>query len=170
VLLTWTKTDIVPLIHAQNSLSPHPLLTHGHCCLIREHCYNSSRGNLSDNDCKWLIYEYSRILLGVFLLILFFLDHQCLVFTRSLGYLVFGFWLANHCTWVPSCTVGLKSIQTFVGYSLMFCDIIALEYFIGRPDCESKVCGWIGFPILPLEALPAYNQSGSLFPTVMSLS
>lgn len=77
---------------------------------------------------KKLIYEYSRLSLGIILLLLFFFNTSSLWFQyRSQGYLVLGSWSHNQCqVWVGSCGVGLMSHQTFVGNSLKLCATIVL--------------------------------------------
>jgi hypothetical protein len=31
-------------------------------------------------------------------------------------------------------------------------------YLVGRTNCESKVCGWVGVPVPSLDVLPGYRR------------
>lgn len=39
-----------------------------------------------------------------------------------------------------------------VDHSHIFCATISLTYFVGRTDCRSKICSWVGFHICLLIA------------------
>jgi hypothetical protein len=104
-----------------------------------------SAGGGSFSDDSWarlcsrqaLAYEYSRMTLGVILLLLLclflcmfgwlVLKNSIWFYPMSLGYLVSDSWsLKQWWVWVTYCGVGCKSNQILVGYSHKLCTTIAL--------------------------------------------
>lgn len=60
--------------------------------------------------------------------------------------------------WTSACDMNLKLYHSLVGHPHKFWSTIIPLYLVGRINCRSKFCGWVGVTISSLEALSGYRK------------